>query len=395
MSVHFGSGSSTPQQYGLSGMDKTFYRLAKSFSEIPDRIDRKVEQLSTSGNGAGGRIRNGIVRQIGNFFKTVFDYDYRQFFQLNFKDKIRFLISEPPIGALMFLLFPATIIPRLLRAQERGKKNNDNREFADILRRDLLTITTFLFMLNPLLNLLNKIKQKTSGLQLVDEKTNKTLNYFQFRNYEITGPHILEALLKSNSGKGLEKALVETVDRTLLTLPDGEKLLSLTMQDVKSGKVQNDFTKKLIELKQGIRELVAAHARGGDIKAESQRVFKLVEKCNIAVNKVIEDLQNNNASKDLIKQAMKHKDAFKDAVVNRAKRGRLPQDLLGLALVVLAIGWFPTWFNGLWNRKKFEEEQAVQQAKNAANFTPAVAARTYQALKASPFSLAARRAGQL
>jgi hypothetical protein len=88
-------------------------------------------------------------------------------------------------------------------------------------------------------------------------------------------------------------------------------------------------------------------------------------------------------SKEVLNAAKKLQGEFKDVLVNYAKTRRLPQDVISFLIVIGAIGWFPVWFNSIWNKKKFEEEQAMKRAAESANFDSVQAASLYAALKQS------------
>jgi hypothetical protein len=64
-----------------------------------------------------------------------------------------------------------------------------------------------------------------------------------------------------------------------------------------------------------------------------------------------------------VKQLEKLQGSFEGMVKQYAKTRRLPADMMAFGIVIAALGWFPVWFNSLWNKKQFQEKIAASKAK--------------------------------
>jgi hypothetical protein len=366
-SIHFGAQpalNNRPVQAPAAAQEagsSLLYSVAQKTFTLPNRFQAAMERFAKSkeNTGAIGNFVARFARGVGNFGKTWLSMDIHEFPEVAVR-KFRFSIAEPSKLMLLFLLYPFTVGPRLVRAYERGKKSNDFREVGDVLRRDGTAITIFLFLLNPLLKGLNKVKQKWDGLQLVDHKSGNIFTYSQFDNYIIDSAKTLEQIVREGNGRGLNNAVKMLNDRGLSKVGDGT------------------LAKVLEEVKQMVPDFVAAvenNKPGASQQAEA--IFAKLTKAESLRETFLKSATKGSSEKALI-VAKNLQGEFTGIMKQYARKARLPQDVIALALCVGAIGWFPVWFNGFWNRKKFTEEQAAKRAADLANFNPQL---TYQALK--------------
>lgn len=355
------SSTVTPvRPYAEDRLTRSLYPAAEWFFTLPEKVDGFVNRSTIRPPSAGtpltlpSKIINGAVKGMGAVTKMMIDYDYREFPKL-----FKFSISEPPIGALILLLYPFTIGPRLIRAAER-----DKREIGDVMRRDLTAITIFLFALKPLVNGMNRLKEMFDGMKLVDTEAKglfgKVFTYTQFdKLYTITNPNTLQAILENGNEKAVIRAINVLTDNGLAKhnypqLQDKITALRKLAQDKLQNAAQKDVAGFSQEAFKIIEEMEALR-KNPSTKLGTQLGHK--------VTKLVEDLPN-----------------FQQFFARYAKTRRLPIDALSFMAVIVGIGWFPVWFNAHWNKKQFEREQAVKRAANAANFDPALA---YKALKQS------------
>lgn len=370
--VHFGSAnpqtaasvaqSATVQSGSLT---RLFADLAEKLFTAPDKIDAAVTRFAegkANGNTVD-KLLGAAVKKVGGFVKMMATFDYHEFPEVAL-GKLKFLVSEPPIGAMILLLYPFTVGPRLFRAYERGKKNgNDFREVGDVLRRDMTAITIFLFMLKPLLRIMNKAMQRVAGIELVDLEKNAVHTFSGMKNYALDNADAVQQLLREGNGKGLLNAVKTLRDRAGST------------------PAEEAIQKEILEIKALVPQLLKAHQnRQADAVEELSK--RLIGHINAgeAIHRQSLEAAKATGDKALIKASEKLQGEFRDVVSRYGKSRLLPVAVLGFAIVIGAIGWFPVWFNAFWNKSTFEKEQAAKRASDLSSYDPQL---TLQALRGS------------
>jgi hypothetical protein len=289
------------------------------------------------------------------FTKKQLNIDFSNFTNVSV-GKFKTLLAEPPKLPLLLLLYPGTVGPRLYRAYQRGKENNDYREMGDVMRRDVTAITMFVFALSPLVNWTSKQVQKIKGVNLVN-KDGGVLSYSDFRNYEIDTPQALWQLVKEGNGPGLKNAINALKDHGLT-----EKYKALDPADK-----SHDYTETLKNLKREVSQFV------DDFNPEKYNVVKQGEKLPLdkakdvyvqftkAEQAVVEALKEGGkeGSKEVMEIAKNLQGQTKGALKYYAKIHRLPADVLSFAVLVGLIGWAPMAFNGWWNKRQFEKQMSA------------------------------------
>lgn len=344
-------------------LNRAAYHIGTRVFEMPAKIAQATDRFAANHQGT---LAGGLVQRLGNFtHKFVMDYEFRDVTDINIGKKRLFAAPSPPKGAVLLWLFPGTILARAIRAYQRGEENGgDYREVFDVLRRDLLAVTLFVFLMDPLVVRLNKFKQKFDGLEIVERSNNALLTYRQFDNYKLVNKQVLIRLLEEGNGKGLLKAVREMLHERGL-----EKQVGST-----------DMAKHVTALKQLFPELVAAHDRK-DLAAREKlagEIINHIKSADALTNEAYEKARLGGTPK-MVKQLEKLQGGFEGLVRQYAKTRRLPADMLAFGIVVAVLGFLPVWFNSLWNKKRFEEKIATTGAKPVA---PPVPNLTFQAASA-------------
>lgn len=311
-----------------SPKDPFLYKWAQRTYEMPEK--------------AGSAISKRLGDNVGGFVKNQLNCDFAHFTNVEVGNRFKTMLAEPPKLPLLFLLYPATVGPRLYRAWERGKENNDYREMGDVLRRDLTAITLFVFALGPMVKATSKAVQLATGVNLLDTKSGNVLTYSQFKNYEIADGKALWQVVKEGNGRGLKNAMNRLGDGGLN----------------KHGYTELD--EKLKGLKSAVADLVKNHSEKDDqtgLKKATEIYGKHFKGVKDEVERVINTAARTE-NKSVVAIAQKLQGQTKDALKNYAKVRRLPTDMFAFAVMVVAIGWFPMAFNGWYNKRKFEEEMA-------------------------------------
>lgn len=319
---------------GNNGGGNFWYRTAERFYTVPDRVGKALNIE----NPDSGKVAKWLKKEA----KLAFDYDYSHFAKMDM-GKVKSLLAEPPKGALLFLLYPATVGPRIYAAYQRGKKENDYREIWDIVRRDIPAITLFVYALPVIVRSLGGMTQKLSGVKLVDPKSEQVLSYSQLQNYHIENPKVLQAILNEKSGSGLKHAVDKLHDNGLEKLGFPE------------------VSQALKALKESVHKLVAEHGAKKDVAKLAETTFGHFDAADKAVKTTLEKAYVNGANQAL-NAAKDLQGEIKGALKNYAKVRRLPSDVVSFAIIIGLIGWFPVWFNNLWNKRQFEKKQAEKAA---------------------------------
>ncbi len=302
------------------------------------------------------KLGENVSRFIGNQLKS----DFSQYTSVSV-GRFKALLAEPPRLPLLLLLYPGTVGPRLYRAYQRGKENNDFREMGDVLRRDLTAITLFVFALAPLVYGVSKLTQSRTGVNLVKPKEGGVLSYSDFRNYKIDNPQALWQVVKEGNGEGLEKAINQLNDGGLQKAFEGLNNVELKKEYEKAS-----VGDALNKLKQSVKDFVKAHTPKPDVAIDekaavdaAKKTFEKFKNVDDSIKAVL-DLGKKDGSKQILKIATNLQGQAKGALENYAKVRRLPSDMLSFAVLIGAIGWFPMWINGVWNKKQFEKKQAMK-----------------------------------
>ncbi len=369
--VHFGSASTQTAAVAsqatvqTSSATRFFAELADKLFNAPDKIDASVKKfVEGHANGSAvDKLMATVVKNVGGFAKMLATFDYHEFPEVAL-GKLKFLVSEPPIGAMILLLYPFTVGPRLFRAYERGKKNgNDFREVGDVLRRDMTAITIFLFMLKPLLRVMNKVMQRVAGIELVDLQKNAVHTFSGMKNYALDNADAVQQLLREGNGKGLLNAVKTLRDRAGST------------------PAEEAIQKEIAQIKELVPQLLKAHQnhQADTVKELSERLIGHIN-AGEAIHKQSLEAAKATGDKAIIQAAEKLQGEFREVVSRYGKSRLLPVAVLGFAIVIGAIGWFPVWFNAFWNKSTFEKEQAAKRAADLSSYNPQL---TMQALRSS------------
>ncbi len=320
-------------------------------------------------------LKPKVGAAVSGFIKKQLNSDFSEFTNVSM-GKVKTLLAEPPKLPLLLWLYPGTVGPRLFRAYQRGKETNDYREMGDVLRRDLTAITLFVFALTPLVNFTSQRVQNKTGVNLI-RKEGDVLSYSDFRNYEIDSAKAIKQIVVENNGEGLEKAVTALANRNL--------------------KHDNALKQHFTAMKANVQKLVESFRKNQN-KWDDKLHNELLERAYAPFAQVSKSQDGLIAqakkagSPELLKSAEGLKNEVKDVLKNYAKVRRLPSDVLSFAVMIGLIGWFPMWFNGVWNKKQFEKKKAAasqgaqpQQPAPALAFSGALPGRPGQAA-ALPFA---------
>ncbi len=311
---------------------RLLYKPASWIFSRPDWIEERFVKTSPTMKGTGKEALMKFAAKLVNWDKWGFQKG----------------MASAPLGAACYLFFIVMMGAREFFAWQRGKANgNDFRENKDILFRDTIAISLFVFGLDMITRAFNRQCQKlaaTGGLKLFETSGHEVLPYSRFANYRIDSEKALLAIIREGGGDGLKRAYAK-LQRSGLAEQGGEKVKARLEAILKA---LPDLVDKVNAAK-GAPEAEAA------LLADVRKLFEHIQAGDEVLDKLLQRAKDTGFAKS-IKAAEKVQNTFKDAVVRYAQRRRLPSDILGFILVVLMLGWFPGWFNAWRNRKEFEKD---------------------------------------
>jgi hypothetical protein len=334
---------------------KALHRPSVWLFSLPQKIEDATERFVSNRAKPQGLFQRAVM-SLSKFGRTLADWDFREFSQAG-----KLKVTSAPIGAACFLFFAVMMGARLHAALKRGKENhNDFREVKDILVRDSISISLFVFGLKALTTLFNKFYQKlpgTGGLQLIDPHSGEVLSYSRFANYRLDSEHALVSLIREGGGEGLKKAL--------------QKLYSGGLFEVGGEAAKKHLDTALEDLPELIRQVTTTSpidAKGQkEIMALARGIYKHLEAGDDVLKEWLASSQKTGI-KQAVRMAENAQGAFRDSVIRFAQNRRLPADILGFILIVCMLGWFPGWFNAMRNRREFQREQAKARETALGNY---------------------------
>lgn len=350
-------GAQLPAETYNAGMNGKLSGLGSRYFELSDKAGDKARKAGPIG------------RRFWYFMsKFALDADFRETPVVSLGKRV-FKIIEPPKAALLLLLYPFTIGPRLAQA---AKRDPSGTEVKDILRRDMMAITIFLFLLGPMVNMLGSMLEKTTGGLKLNEKDPGELFGRLFslsrleKTYTVGNAQQLRAIIENGGEEGMKTALKKLkgyYSGMLGKLPDGPQVLD-----------------KLDLFETRLNEAIAAKNDPARFEKLTDDAYKILERVEGTFSRVLKHHSETKGVPWAIKKfgAAKVLPNARDFVSHYAKLKTLPAHIIGFATVVLAIGWFPVWLNDLLSRKKRMAKEAAARAQNLASFNPQL---TYQALK--------------
>lgn len=297
------------------------------------------------------RTNNRASNWVRQEAKAALDYDFHKFVRID-AGKLRAHLADIPKGAILLLLYPATVGPRLFRAWQRGRENNDYREMGDVLRRDLTAITLLIYALPAFVRALSGQMQKLSKINLVDRKTDKVLIYSQFKDFNIDNPKILQAIVAENNGTALKKVVNALNDNGL------SRFGHTAVAD------------RLRQLKNAVGRLVDLHESGQatpeNLAKHAEETFRHFTDADDAARHALTAAyeKGSPAMQDAAKGLQGR---VKGVLQNYAKVSRLPVDMISLAAVVGLTGFLPVWFNSKWNQWQFQRKMTAEPPNSSAS----------------------------
>ncbi len=344
-------------------LTRWLYPVANQFFTAPGRLDTYVGNKVEANRLAPSLLKKYLINPslltVNWLYDKVFNFDFKTHLKVG-----KMHIAQPPIGAFTFMILPMTIVPRLNQARKRAAEGDDS-EFGDILRRDILTLITMLYALDPLKKLLTRKVQEKVGLRLMGDgdiyNPADTKLY-----YKLDSPQTLATILqqKEHNAQNIVGALKRTLKPWLDT-----HLIS-DSADIKQ--VLNELNTTLDTLSEATKTNATRK-----VNTLSKTIFEKMQFLETWRLDRMKGLGPEISSKFSLLPSLP------ESLVHYADRVRLPISVVSFALVAIGIGWFPVWFNKWWHDKKKTMPQQKNDITAPMNTSsvPFDAVSAYQALK--------------
>ncbi len=362
-SINATSTASVPASFSEKILG-ALYRPGKALFEAGTKSDAfvkgQIAKTPANEQTIFTKAYHGLLKTGNWVVKNSTDLDFRKMVELG---KSKF--AQSPIGTLMFMVLPFTIGPRIVQALKRSQ-DGDKSEVMDILRRDIPTIMVLLFAYEPLEKWVHKLSSNRAGVPLTFSTAHgkEVQSFSGSKQLRLDSPEKLKALLEQDASKGLDKSLRKTFKNWKKAVTNDPQLL--------------DNVSKLETL---WNETLQASADNDAklLSRKSREFIKLMESLDAERKIHIEGL-----SKKLAGKLKGEWPEIANSLTKHIERSKLPIAAGTFALVALGIGFFPVWFNDMWNRKKFNEAETANafNANTPANPLPN-ARETFSSLRQS------------
>ncbi len=302
---------------------------------------------------------SGTPKFIGNIAKAVteklFDWDYQIMAKLPVAGSV---VVEPPIGALIILLFGFTLTGRLFHALHRAI-GGDRRELRDIMIRDLPTFSLILFALKPSVKKLSQIFQKLRHITLLPKKGD-AFSYSVLKDlYTVQSKENLAKIFEMNKEdpQGLLNALENTGKKLGALAEHNEQYKPLvTAFDAYHKAIENAFNayRKAIEeaaknTAQGAAKTAVNAEAGESFKDAAAAVIQKVEPVETLKNAaatVFDKFKGLESAKALLGEDLrKGLPSFPEIFASYAKGSRVWANIISYAVVIAALGYGVTAIN--------------------------------------------------
>jgi hypothetical protein len=303
-------------------------------------------------------LKRFVLERLHWIGQKVGKWDISSVVKVNLPGISQFLGSVPvtrsTITVLALWLYGFLFPTREYLALKRQRPDDLTKETTDVAIRDLTSFALALYILDPLVRLINKnVSGKLAGLPLTEGM--ETLPYSEIaERYSIRSPQQLQTLLKSNALKaGIKKALNELSDRGLAA--HGDTMLAEQVTRLK-----------------GL--LTQAMATPDDMPLVKQ-AFDQLGHLNATVKQIAHQAVNNGNS-GLLNKANKVLQSYnyQHFLTYYANRFRVPADLISLVAVVGLAGWLPMAINNFFSLRAVEKyKQSHPYDPSAPHVAPHVA----------------------
>ncbi len=283
-------------------------------------------------------VIKALLKPVKSLATMLTSYDFSRF--INSKTP-RARIAEPPLGALMIMMYVGLLGARAARGWQRGKPpvdkpnaKRDLREMFDVFRRDLWGITFYIFGFGVLNSLLVKRAQKKQGILL----QNKSGAIHTFSDHDINASITNKKVLQAHLSNGNRNAVFKAANHnSYFGLPAFIKKYYPSLQ--------KNITHNIHRFRS------ALHSDKLDVAMKHLKLLDADRKAFIQQQRH----QNTMTSKELnrLKRAWPK---YQNFLSRYLKHRRIPMDVTSFVLLFMLIGYGPIWLNKVLTEYQYREK---------------------------------------
>lgn len=329
----------------LNLLESKLYPLADGFLRMPQLAEGVIKRNML--HSKAGSVQKWIGSKLISVAKNVLDHDYKEVVPL---PKLGRIVVEPPMGALVALLFGFTLGGRLTHAIHRAV-GGDKRELRDIVCRDIPTFTLILFALKPMMAAMSKGLEKFKGIELVQGA--KVFGYSELEDiYRVTSTNRLKSILVNPKN---HKGVLAAIDRTM-----------------ENPSLAHNARALLTRFRRAVKSAINLVPEGGKY---NQQVLDTIDKPAREAFKVLQQLDANHSKyisrigkgRCLVNQGFVEKfirkfkgnvPAFKDMFAAYAKSSRVWANVVAYGMVIGLLGFGVTAFNQWFTEREYKKLMA-------------------------------------
>jgi len=302
-------------------------RAAHWVFSIPQTAEDRLTKNGTAKISSLGKIINAVIKKIG-------DFDHYSQVSIG-----KLKLMTPSHGAFFFLVIPLTVIPRVYQAFNREDNSFKWVELGDIVRRDMLTLFSLLYALDPFQKWMTRKAGNARGITLNDPLSGHIYQSADTSRLYTLAQHgdverILKPLEGSTRGLVTEKALKTQYQKALTPLENwiGNKTKAIAENPA------------LVQAKATVATLKQALHPLGGASALDKRALTTLDRSLVDG---IHSLEKHLAP--WADEAPK----LRNVLAHAADATRTPVSVVSFLLVCGLIGVAPDVFNKLWNQRRF------------------------------------------
>lgn len=299
------------------------YNAASRFLTLPQWFEKTVLVPLQKNPKA-----NPIRLKLANVATVFLDHDYVKRISMFNWGKVAI---RPPLGSLGLIIYLGAMPSRLYAASLRP--DTDKGEYLDIIIRDLVSISAFVFWLDPMRKFTANMFKHFGRSNTLSYK-NEIFSYNEMDTlYRLTHPNRLLSLV---SRRSRHKRVVAALETTL----KNKNFVALMKQKPEIARNVEAFTAVFKQMRGFIvkdmdnnYEKVHGHP---ELRKLANKGYDLAQKIETGI---INYLKKNAGTK------IGHIPSFKNAFAAAGSQGRLWIDLISFAAVTAFLGFGVTWFN--------------------------------------------------
>ncbi|MCA9799113.1 MAG: hypothetical protein KC474_06145 [Cyanobacteria bacterium HKST-UBA04] len=362
---------------GLSPSRRQLSRLAEGFLQADQHVDHFFNQtLGLKKMGKGNPLR--WVGQLGQWVLGKFGKQDMTVFKTAFGIPIRFAIpTGAAVGSLMVMMYWGLAYARAKRGYDRGLMPNgqrDKREMWDAIRRDVWSISLYIFGIGWAESSFAKLSEKLAGINLFGKGGQSVKTYSDLAtNSRLENAKVFAAHLKHGNRDGLLWAAQNNAD---LGLPKLVRQRNPQLAD-KLVALIKEFRQVLSPLDKLDTKALNMDRHQTLVTKTSEKAVELLGKMDVLRNSFVESeakvlaAKQGGAVADHLAKLGKQVPEFRDFFTNYTKLNRSPADLLGFLALLVLIGYAPIWFNRWWTEREYAKYQSQKRHPQPAMDRPA------------------------